>query len=63
MEESEAVRWVQNVPVSDVNWRSNLERLTDEELRYCLEVVTQRSKRPKLEAYARRRGVLSRKGA
>ena len=57
MEGSEAVRWVLGCSVGDVNWRNAVPRLTDEELRYCLERETRKTARKRLLAEARRRGL------
>jgi len=56
------VEWVLNVPVTDPNWRTCLNRLTDEELLFCLQHATGVTKRRRLEAYARKRKLLCYEG-
>lgn len=52
------IRWVLYTPVSDVNWQLNADRLTDEELLYCLRYARGSTRIKKLEALARKRGII-----
>lgn len=51
------VSWILNCSVGDVNWTTALRRLTDDELRYCLEHERRATALRRLRAEARRRGL------
>jgi len=52
---SESVKWILNVSVDDVNYRTTVPRLTDAELEYCLQHETRTGGRQQLEREFRQR--------
>lgn len=55
----DAVKWILNCSVSDVNWDAALKRLTNDELFYCLETEKRTTARRKLNSEVSRRGLVS----
>lgn len=47
--------WILYCSVSDINYKSHLRELTDEELRYCLQKETRKASISRLQSEARRR--------
>ena len=55
--ESKAVRWVLYCSVTDGNWKSALQRLTNEEIGYCLARIKKKTGRKALQRLAHKRGL------
>ena len=57
IEETSNVRWILSNSVNDINFRSALPKLTDEELLFCLRLEIRKGARGRLMAQARKRGL------
>jgi len=54
---SQNVSWILHTSVDDVNYKGALERLTDDEIVYCLKKETRTSSLKKLKSQAKKRGL------
>jgi hypothetical protein len=55
--ETENIRWILHCSMDDVNWKGALNRLTNDELAYCLSKEKRKSSLSRLRALSKRRGI------